>query len=120
MSHIVTVKTQVRDLQAVAAACIRCKIAMPTHGRVKMYSGQETGHWIALKGWTYPVLISPDSGEIKYDNYGGVWGEQKELDRFIQAYAVEKAKLEARKKGYSCAEVAQADGSIRLSIQVEG
>ena len=38
------------------------------------------------------------------------------LDRFLQIYAVEKAKLEARKKGYAVTEQALGDGSIRLQV----
>jgi hypothetical protein len=42
------------------------------------------------------------------------------LDRFLQIYAVEKARAEARKKGYASTEQALADGSIKLVIQVQG
>ncbi len=38
----------------------------------------------------------------------------------LQAYAVEKARLEARLKGYSVTELALADGSIRLVVAVGG
>ena len=44
------------------------------------------------------------------------WGEQQHLDRFLQLYAVEKAKLEARKKGYAVSEQTLQDGSIKLQI----
>ena len=56
----------------------------------------------------------------KFDNFGGAWGEQRHLDRFLQAYAVEKAKLEARKKGYTATEQTLTDGAIKLTIQVGG
>ena len=48
------------------------------------------------------------------------WGEQKELDRFLQAYAVERAKIEARRRGHTITEQSLSDGSIKLSIQVAG
>jgi hypothetical protein len=48
------------------------------------------------------------------------WGDQRQLDRFLQAYAVEKAKIEARKRGHSVTEQALADGSIKLTLQVAG
>jgi len=47
------------------------------------------------------------------------WGDQVQLDRFLQAYAVEKAALEARKLGHTVSEQLLADGSIKLQI-VEG
>ena len=57
---------------------------------------------------------------IKFDNFGGSWGDQVQLDQFLQAYAAEKAKLEARKRGHSVLEQSLADGSIKLTIQVGG
>jgi hypothetical protein len=48
------------------------------------------------------------------------WGEQKHLDAFLQAYAVEKAKIEARRKGHSVTEQSLADGSIKLIVRVGG
>jgi hypothetical protein len=47
-------------------------------------------------------------------------GDQKHLYAFLQSYAVERAKLEARKKGYTTTEQPLADGSIKLTIQVQG
>jgi hypothetical protein len=38
----------------------------------------------------------------------------------MQAYAVEKAKLEARRKGHTTTEQQLADGSIKLKVQVAG
>lgn len=38
----------------------------------------------------------------------------------VYSVAVEKAKIEARKKGHCVAEQALADGSIKLTIQVQG
>lgn len=48
------------------------------------------------------------------------WGDQKELDRFLQMYAVEKARIEARRAGNTVTETQLADGSIKLTIQVAG
>ena len=48
------------------------------------------------------------------------WGEQQELDQFLQSYAVEKAKIEARKQGHSVTEQQLQDGSVKLTIQVGG
>ena len=67
----------------------------------------------------YPVPAHPapgTTGQVQYDNYNGSWGPQGHLDRFLQAYAVERATLEARKKGYSVSEQPLEDGSIRLQI----
>lgn len=120
MSHIVQIQTQVRDPAAVAAACNRLGLPPPAHRRVQIFSEAVQGLAVELPGWTYPVVCETAIGTLKYDNYGGAWGEQKELDRFLQAYAVERAKIEARRNGHSVAETALSDGSIKLTIQVAG
>ena len=51
---------------------------------------------------------------------GGHWGKQERLDEFLQAYAVEKTKLEAIRKGYSVMEQPLTDGSVKLTIHVGG
>ena len=117
MSHIVSIKTQVHDSAAVNAACQRLKLAAPTHGTVKLFNGEATGLVIKLPGWEYPAAIDTNTGTIHFDNYGGHWGDQKEMDKFLQAYAVEKARLEARRKGRTFTETQLQDGSIKLHIQ---
>jgi hypothetical protein len=57
---------------------------------------------------------------LKYDNYQGNWGRQEELNKFLQAYAVEKARIEARKKGHRVTEAKLEDGSIRVTVHVGG
>ena len=86
----------------------------------RLFSGEATGLAVQLPNWRYPVVCDTVTGQIKYDNFGGVWGEQAQLDQFLQAYATEKAKIEARKRGHSVTEQSLADGSIKLTIQVSG
>lgn len=120
MSHIVEIHTQVRDPAAVTGACRRLALAEPTFGSVQLFSGAETGLAVQLPGWRYPIVCDLASGQIKFDNFGGTWGNAARLDQFLQAYATEKAKLEAHKQGHSVYEQQLADGSIRLTIQLQG
>ena len=60
------------------------------------------------------------TGQVQYDNFNGRWGDQKHLDRLMQAYAAEKVKIESRKKGHVVTEQQLADGSIKLTINVGG
>jgi hypothetical protein len=120
VSHIVQIQTQVRDPVAIQAACRRLGLPQPAQQTVRLFSGEATGLAVQLPGWRYPVVCDGASGQIKFDNYGGVWGEQAKLDQFLQAYAAEKAKVEARKRGHSVTEQTLADGSIKLTIQVSG
>jgi hypothetical protein len=116
MSHIVTIQSRVHDPVAVAAACRRLGLAEPVQGTAQLFSGEASGLIIQLPGWQYPAVIDPLTGVVRYDNYGGAWGEQAQLDRFMQAYAAEKVRLEAKKKGYQISEQALQDGSIKLQI----
>ena len=121
MSHLVTIQTQVRDPLAVRAACRRLGLAEPVHGTHQLFAGQAaTGLSIQLSGWRYPLVCKLESGELAYDNFNGHWGEQKEFDKFLQSYAVEKTRIEARKQGHTVTEQLLVDGSIKLTIEVGG
>ena len=48
------------------------------------------------------------------------WGDQADLDKLTQAYAIEKAKIEARKRGHTVTEQPLSDGSVKLTINVGG
>jgi hypothetical protein len=119
MSHIVQIKTEVRDENAIAAACQRLGLAPPVTGEFQVYAVKRTGIGVQLPGWNYPIVCNTETGAVDFDNYNGSWGDQQHLDKFLQAYAVEKARYEAQKGGYSVWEEAMEDGSIKLNITVE-
>ena len=85
------------------------------------YLAQRLAEWGGI-GWVglYLAVADLGTGQIHFDNFEGAWGEQKHLETFVQAYAVEKATIEARKRGHSVFEQSLADGSIKLTIQVGG
>jgi hypothetical protein len=116
MSHVVTIQTKLHDPAAVRAACQRLNLEAPTEGTATLYSGAAAGLIVQLPGWHYPVVVDVATGVVHFDNYNGAWGARATLDRFLQLYAVEKAKLEARKKGYAVNEQALQDGSIKVQI----
>ena len=116
MSHIVTIQTRIRDRQALEAACRRLKLPSAKEATVDFFSGSVHGWAVELPGWVYPVVVDPASGQLHYDNYEGRWGQEQELHRLLQAYAVEKAKLEARRQGYRCHEILLSNGTIRLEL----
>ena len=120
MSHIVQVQTEVRDEAAVQAACSRLRLPRATRGTFQLYSSEETGLGIELPHWKYPVVANTDTGQLWFDNYEGRWGTQEFLDQFLQAYAVERTKIEARKQGHSVVEQRLDNGSIKLTVQVGG
>ena len=116
MSHIVSIETRLHDPQAIAAACQRLGLAAPVQGTAELFSGRATGLLVRLPGWEYPAVIDPLTGVVRYDNFEGHWGDQKELDRFLQAYAVERVKLESRKEGHQFSEHLLEDGSVKVQV----
>ena len=120
MSHVVTIKTAVKDAAAVRAACQRLGLPAPVQGTTKLFSGEATGLAVQLPDWIYAVVCNTVTGQVQFDNFGGRWGDQQHLDKFLQAYSVEKCRIEARKAGNSLTEQTLPGGSIKLTIQVGG
>jgi hypothetical protein len=120
LSHIVEIKTEVKDANAVFDACRRLQLPCPVQGTHRLFSGEVEGMGVQFPGWRYAAVCQLASGEIRYDNYQGRWGDQQHLDRFLQAYAIEKAKRECRRAGHTCTEQQLADGSVKLSVTVGG
>lgn len=120
MSHIVSIQTEVRDPVAIRSACDRLRLPEPVFGEAKLFSSSAAGWAVQLPDWRYPVVADVNTGKLAYDNYGGRWGDQVRLDKFLQSYAVEKAKVEARKKGHTVTEQSLEDGSVKLTISIGG
>jgi hypothetical protein len=120
MSHIVSIKTEVRDRAAVEAACSRLRWPVPVVGSHRLFTRTVEGLGVQAPRWQYPIVCDLTTGELSYDNYEGRWGDSVELDRLKQSYAVEKTKIEARKQGRYVSEQTMADGSVQLVIQLEG
>ena len=120
MSHLVRIETQVRDAAAVAAACRRLQLAAPTVGTFAVHRKQVTGLAVRLTEWRYPLVCHVESGAYSYENAGGRWGDERALDQFLQAYAIEKTRLEASSSGYALTERILAGGAVKLTLQVGG
>lgn len=118
MSHLVRIETQVRDQAAVAAACLRLELPPPERGSFELYAASATGLAVRLPGWRYPLVCDLASGELAYDNFGGAWGDERALDGFLQAYAIEKTRLEARRNFYVVTEQPLASGAVRLTLHM--
>jgi hypothetical protein len=118
MSHIVSIQTEIRDPVALAAACERLRLPAPVQGTAKLFTTTAAGHCVQLPDWQYPIVCDTQSGQLQYDNFEGRWGDPKGLGLLLQAYAVEKARIEARRLGHTAIEQVLADGSIKLTIQL--
>lgn len=119
MSHIVRIETEVRDAAAVAAAATRLDLPPPQQGTHQLFTSQATGLAVHLPQWRYPVVCQLETGQLAFDNYQEAWGDRRELDRFLQAYAIEKTRLEARRSGYAVTEAPLASGAVKLTLHLE-
>ena len=120
ISHIVKIETEVRCEAAVQAACKRLHLPKPTRGTFELYSSTQSGLGIELPHWKYPVVANTETGQLSYDSYEGRWGSQEFLDQFLQAYAAERVKIVARKKGHCVVEQKLNNGSIKLTVNAGG
>lgn len=117
MSHTSEIKSSITDPAAILAACKELGLPVPKTETVTLYDGKEyTGLAIRLKGWSYPVVIDTKTGALHYDNYGGSWGKQEELNKLTQMYGVCKATLIAKAKGYITQRTTLPNGTIRLQV----
>jgi len=79
MSHIVTIQVEVRGLETTRSACRRLELKEATHGKASVFGTEIEGVLVELPNWVYPVVCNPDTGEVRYDNFGGKWGDVKHL-----------------------------------------
>jgi hypothetical protein len=121
MSHTVTVKTDVRSKQAIAAACHRLGLAAPVDGKHTLFQRNEkiNGTAVQFPNWQYPVIFNTETGEVAYDNFNGNWGNIAEYDKFMQSYAICRTMQEASLQGYMATEETLADGSVKITVNVE-
>lgn len=119
MSHITRRKSAIKSVDILKKACKR--VGAEYIGRVSQARGaKQGGHQFKLKGWNYPVTVDVNTGECTFDNYGGRWGRESELDKVKQGYAVEAAKAQATAEGHEFEEQLLSDGSIKCTIPIGG
>lgn len=118
MSHIATVRIKIKDMQALEAVCRELNIpAEIKTQQVSLYSGSvDAVASIRLPGWTYPVAIKAD-GTLQFDNYGGKWGAQAELNRILRRYSERITVNQARRMGLTVRRHEQPDGSVVLRLR---
>lgn len=116
MSHNIKVNAELKDRDALIAACQREEIRME-EGTHQLFSGSEKGLGVWLPGWRYPAVVKED-GSVVFDNYNGRWGDMEQMNRLKAIYGVEFAKCKARMQGYSVTETFnEQTNKIELRIQ---
>ena len=123
MSHISKIELEVKDLGILGQACSRLGLELLKNSKRFKWYGQEAqcDHCIRVPGADFEIGVLHKDGlyELNCDFY------DKNLEKVIgqkggllkQAYAVEKTRIEARKKGYSVLE-RQTQNGIRLHVRI--
>jgi hypothetical protein len=123
MSHISEIELEVKDLGILSQACSRLGLEMLRNSKTFKWYGKQSpcDHCIRVPGADYEIGVLHRNGsyELNCDFY------DKNLEKVIglkggllkQAYAAEKTRIEARKKGYSVIE-RQTQNGIRLHVRV--
>jgi len=122
MSHFTTIKTQIKDLEALRAACGELGLALLERTSARGYAGttRNGDYVIRLKGpFDIAVNHQPDG---KFGLTTDWWDGHVEKEvgsaygRLLQLYGVHKASREARCKGLSVLRQPQRNGSIKLIL----
>ncbi|NBR88115.1 MAG: DUF1257 domain-containing protein [Verrucomicrobia bacterium] len=122
MSHFTTIKTQIKDVEALRSAVNELGLRLIPNTEARGYISNKTrgDYVIRLKG-PYDIAVNqqPDG---TYGLTTDWWDGHVEKEvgsnfgRLLQLYGVHKASMEARKKGYSVLRNQQPNGSIKLIL----
>ena len=125
MSHFTTIKTQVRDLEALRDACDELGLELLANAACRGYAGltRKAGHVIRLKG-PYDIAVEPSAENDGTHGLTADWWDghvAKEVGvgfgRLLQCYGVHKTLREARTRGLRTARRVESDGSILLTLE---
>ena len=123
MSHISKIELEVKDLAVLTQACNRLGLELIRGQKHFRWYGKKAAcdHAIKVPAAEYEIGVISENGryELSCDFYDRhiekAVGPQGGLLK--QAYAVEKTKIEARRKGYTVLEQ-PTDTGIRLRVRV--
>ena len=119
MSHVVTCEVAVKNIPVLQEF-----IHNHAHnvkdlgtGTFALFDGAEVvGHGFQLDGWSYPLVVNTETGELSYDNYNGCWGKQEHLDKLMHGYSQAVMEQEAYLAGHAIERETLEDGQVRLTI----
>jgi hypothetical protein len=123
MSHFTTIKTEIRDLAALADACADLDLKLVPSTICRGYGGavRKADHVIRLKG-PYDIALDPMEGG-RYGFSADWWAGHVEKEvgpgfgRLLQSYGVHKTLREARMRGLRTSRQMTEDGTILLTLE---
>lgn len=114
MSHTVRIVPQLLDVVAIRAAAARVGFREPEASEFLVGDRTVSSVQIHLPNSTASFVCDLGTGEA----FGTPLNVEDQFywNRFFQAYAIEKVRIEARRLGSAILEEPQADGSMRLTV----
>ena len=125
MSHFTTVKTQVRDLDALSEACADLGLELLEGVPCRGCNGalRECARTVRLKG-PYDIAVDPSPENDGTHRLTADWWKghvEREagtgFGKLLQAYGVRKTLREARARGLRATRKQEADGSVLLVLE---
>ena len=135
MSHITKIKTVIKSLSAVEAACKKIGLHFVKGQKNYQWFGRWVGdselpegveikdlgtcdHAIKVPGASYEIGLRKhkDGYQVLYDSWGSGGLSKKKVNKFQQAYSVEAVKEQAKKKGMRVTEKKGKNDSIQLEL----
>jgi hypothetical protein len=122
MSHFTTIKTQIKDPEALRAACGELGLALLEKTQARGYGNQtRPGDYVVVLKGPFDIAVNqqPDG---TFGLTADWWNGHVELEvgqdygRLLQLYGVHKASKEARRKGLSVLRQPQRNGAIKLIL----
>lgn len=120
MSHTVRMKSKLTEPTIIARAADRWAKRMGKTCQVEMNSWAQLydrahaqGTVLKINGWRYPVVVK-DDGQLLYDDFGGTWGNVRDLHGIQQHYSALIVGDQMREEGWVVEESETADGEIKL------
>ena len=122
MSHFTTIKTQIKDLEALRAACGELDLPLLEKTGARGYAGTtRNGDYVIRLNGPFDIAVNqqPDATfGLTTDWWNGHVEQEvgRDYGRLLQLYGVHKASKEARRKGLSVLRQPQRNGSIKLIL----
>src|SRR5688500_6158846 len=122
MSHFTTIKTQIKDIQALHSACVEMGLALLPNAQARGYNENKIKvDYVSRLRVPYDIAVNKEANGsfgLTADLWNGHVEQEvgKNYGKLLQLYAVHKATREARHRGHLVTRSQKQDGSIKLVI----
>lgn len=122
MSHFTTIKTQIKDIEALKSACKEMGLTLLQNTTARGYGGSSRkGDFVIKLDGPFDIAVNKQP-DTTYGLTTDWWAGHVEKEvgqnysKLLQLYGVHKTTIEARKKGLSVLRRQKQDGSIKLVL----